>query len=126
RLFSNPFSLFDAGVAFPHSNASLFEAHRLLPAVLGAPVIAISGNPILAANVVSLLAYAFNAWAGWRLALALGLSPLAALGGGALFAFNTYAVLEQPRLNIIFIGFIPLALIEVIAFVRTGESRHAW
>src|SRR5689334_15395344 len=66
RLFTNPSSLFDAGVAFPHPSASLFDAHRLLPAVLAAPVVAISGNPILAANLIGLLVYAFNAWGAWR------------------------------------------------------------
>jgi len=126
RLFSEPWALFSAGVAYPHANAALFEAHRLLLALLAAPLVALTGNPILAVNLLGLLAYAFNAWAGRRLALYLGISPVAAFSAGAVFAFNTYAVLEQPRLNIILIGFIPLALVETLRFARSGASRHAW
>ena len=126
RLWSEPWALFSAGVAYPHADAALFEAHRLLPALLAAPIVAITGNPILAANLLCLIAYAFNAWAARRLALTLGISPVASFSAGALFAFNTYAVLEQPRLNIIFLGFIPLAIVETIAFARSGASKHAW
>jgi hypothetical protein len=126
RLWSDPGSLFSAGIAWPHEHAALFEAHRLLPALLAAPLVAATSNPILAANLLGFLAYAFNAWSARRLGLFLGLSPVAAFGAGALFAFHTYAVLEQPRLNIILLGFIPLALVEVLAFARTGESARAW
>lgn len=126
RLWSDPFALFSAGIAHPHADAALFEAHRLLPALLAAPVVALTGNPILAVNLLGLVAYAFNAWSARKLALFFGISPAAAFGLGALFAFNTYAVLEQPRLNIILLGFIPLAIKEAIVFARTGESSAAW
>ena len=126
RLWSEPWALFSAGVAYPHANAALFEAHRLLPAFLAAPIVALTGNPILATNLLGFIAYAFNAWAARRLALTLGISPVASFSAGALFAFNTYAVLEQPRLNIVFLGFIPLAIVETIAFARSGAPKHAW
>jgi len=126
RLWSEPWALFSAGIAYPHESAALFEAHRLLPAFLAAPLVAITGNPILAANLLGFIAYAFNAWGARRLALSLGISPVASFSAGAIFAFNTYAVLEQPRLNIILLGFIPLAMAEALAFARTGASRHAW
>ena len=126
RLFSEPLALFSAAIAHPHENAALFEAHRLLPAFFAAPMVALTSNPILAVNLLGFLAYAFNAWSARRLALFLGISPVAAFGAGALFAFNTYAVLEQPRLNIILLGFIPLAIQEGIDFARTGETKSAW
>ncbi len=126
RLWSDPFALFSAGIAHPHADAALFEAHRLLPALLAGPMVALSGNPILAVNLLGWLAYAFNAWSARRLALFFGISPVASFGLGALFAFNTYAVLEQPRLNIIFLGFIPLAIMEAIQFARSGDSKAAW
>ena len=126
RLFSDPGSLFSAGVAFPHESAALFEAHRLLPALLAAPLIAFTSNPILAINLLGWMAYAFNAWGAFWLGRTLGISRVAAFGAGALFAFNTYAVLEQPRLNIVILGFIPLAIVEALAFARTGGARHAW
>jgi len=125
RLWSDPGSLFSAGVAFPHENAALFEAHRLLPAFLAAPFVALTGNPILVVNLLGWMAYAFNGWAARRLALSLGISPAASFGAGALFAFNTYAVLEQPRLNIILLGFIPLAIVETVTFIRSGGTGQA-
>ena len=126
RLVSDPAFLFSAGVAYPHNQASLFEAHRLLPALFASPLVALSGNPILATNLLGWFAYAFNAWATRRLALVFGISPVASFAAGALFAFNTYAVLEQPRLNIILLGFVPLAIAEVLHFARSGHPKHAW
>lgn len=126
RLWSDPLALFSAGIAHPHADAALFEARRLLPALLAAPIVALTGNPIFAVNLLGLLAYAFNAWSARHLGRFLGISPAASFGLGALFAFNTYAVLEQPRLNIILLGFVPLAIKEAIVFSRNGESRAAW
>ncbi|MEO8358460.1 MAG: hypothetical protein ABI672_00395 [Vicinamibacteria bacterium] len=126
RLFEQPGQLFDAGIAYPHAHASLFEAHRLLIALLAAPFLWITGNPIFATNVVTLLAYTFNGWSARHLARRLGLSDPAAFVAGCLFAFNTYALNESPRVNVVFLGFLPLAIGSLLGYMETGERRDAW
>ena len=67
----------------------------------------------------------FAAYAARRLALSLGLDGVAAWAAGALYGFHTYQINEGPRLNVIWHGFLPLALERLVALLRTGERRHA-
>ena len=63
---------------------------------------------------------------GRRLAIVLGLTPVAAWAAGALYGFHTYQVNEAPRLNIVAHGFVAFALAELVLYLRTGEPRRAW
>jgi hypothetical protein len=126
QFFRAPLNLFDANVLHPHAHALTFTDHRLLPSLAVAPVVWATGNPVLAYNVAVMLACVLAAWAARRLALALGVSPAAAWAAGALYGFHTYQINEAPRLNIISHGFIPLALEQLVRFLKSGERRHAW
>ena len=78
QLFREPLHLFDANILYPHREAMTLAGHRILPGVLAAPLIALSGNPILAYNAVLALAYLLAAMAGRRLAGLLGIDPIGA------------------------------------------------
>jgi hypothetical protein len=125
QLFRSPAHLFDANVLYPLPHPLTHTDHRLLPSILVAPVVWTTRNPVLAYNVAVLLGSLLAAMAGWRLARGLGVGAVGAWTAGALYAFNTYQVNEAPRLNVIFHGFIALALGELILFLKTGERRHA-
>jgi hypothetical protein len=126
QLPRHPLSLFDAPVLYPHRNSLALVDHRLLPSVLLAPVVWITGNAVLAYNLALLLGSLLCALAARHLALALGADPLGAWAAGALYAFNTYQINEAPRLQIMLHGFLPLALAELLRFLRSGAWRHAW
>ena len=126
QAFRDPLHLFDANILHPHREAMTLAGHRILPGILAAPVIAVSGNPILAYNVVLALAYLLAAMAGRRLASLLGVDPIGAWTAGALYAFNTYQVNEAPRADLLFHGFTALALGELVRFLKAGEARRAW
>jgi hypothetical protein len=122
----DPLHLFDANILYPHRGAMTLAGHRILPGILAAPVIGLTGNPILAYNVVLALAYLLAAMAGRRLAALLGIDAIGAWTAGALYAFNTYQVNEAPRADLLFHGFTALALGELVIFLKTGEVRRAW
>ncbi len=126
QLFHDPLQLFDANLLYPHQGASLFDTHRLLPSILAAPLIWATGNPVLAANLVTGFALVFAAMSGRYLARVLGLGPLPAWVAGALYGFHTYQINEAPRVNVVFHGFWPLAIAELLAYLRGGERLHAW
>jgi hypothetical protein len=126
QVFRAPARLFDANVLFPHLRALAFTDHRLLPSVAVAPVLWVTGNPVLATNVAVGLVCLLAALGARRLGLVLGLPPVAAWAAGALYAFHTYQVNEAPRLNIVAHGFVPFALAELILYLRTGEPRRSW
>jgi hypothetical protein len=126
QVVRDPLHLFDANILHPHREAMTLAGHRILPGLLAAPVIGLTGNPILAYNVVLAVAYLLAAMAGRRLAGIFGIDPLGAWTAGALYAFNTYQVNEAPRADLLFHGFTALALGELMIFLKTGELRRAW
>jgi hypothetical protein len=126
QFFRAPARLFEANVLYPHRHALAFTDHRLLPSLAVAPVLWVTGNPVLASNVAIALACLLAAFGARRLALVLGAHPIAAWAAGGLYGFHTYQVNEAPRLNVIAHGFIPFALAELVLYLRTGERRRAW
>jgi hypothetical protein len=126
NLANGPLAFFDAKILYPNPDAMTSTDHRILIAVLVAPVIWITENPVLAYNVALALGCLLAAFAARRLATSLGVGPLGAWTAGALYAFHTYQVNEGPRLHIIYHGFLPLALDELLRYVRTGGKRHAF
>lgn len=126
RLFSDPAHLADAPVAFPHPSAALFEALRLGFGLFMAPVSWLTGNPVLAANAATLLVYVANGMAARWMSATLGGSPLGAWFSGALFAFHTYSVNEQPRPHVLFHALLPVAVVHLVKLLRGGPRRNAW
>jgi len=126
QFFRSPAHLFDANVLYPHARALAFTDHRLLPSLAVAPVEWASGDPVLATNVALGLVCLLAAMGGRRLAVVLGLPPVAAWAAGALYAFHTYQVNEGPRLNIVAHGFVAFALAELVLYLKTGQGRRAW
>src|SRR6266850_6399781 len=72
----DPLHLFDANILHPCRAAMTLAGHRILPGILAAPVIGLTGNPILAYNVVLAVAYLLAALAGRHLARVLGIDPV--------------------------------------------------
>jgi len=126
QLFRSPLHLFDANMLYPHEHSLTFTDHQILSSLAVTPVIWLTGNPVLAYSVAVALASFLAAFAARRLGLSLGLGALGAWAAGALYAFHTYQVHETPRLQILFHGFIPLALWQLLRLLTTGERRAAW
>lgn len=126
QFWSDPAHLFHANILHPATNALTLTDHRLLPSLLVSPVIWATGNPVLAYNVAVALACVLCAYAARRAALALGASLVGAWAAGALYGFHTYQVNEAARLHIVFHAFLPLALLALVRYLRTGRARYAW
>ncbi len=126
QFFENPLRVFDAPAFYPYERTIAFTDHRLLPSLIVAPVIWLTGNPVLAYNAAVLLGSLLAALAGRYLARLLGADEIAAWAAGALYAFHTYQVNEAPRLNIFFHGFIPLVLAFLIRYLKFARRRDAW
>ncbi len=126
QIVSDPGHLFDAGFLHPQPNALTLTDHRLLPSAVAAPVLWLSGNPVLAYNAALLIAFVWAAFGGRSLALALGLGRWPAAYAGALFAFHTYAINEAPRLNIVSHGFVAFALGALVEWLETGANAARW
>lgn len=126
QSIADPLHPFDLNILHPTRRAGALAEHQLLPSLLVAPVVWITGNAVLAYNVAVLLGSLLAAFAARALGLRMGLSPWAAWVAGALYAFHTYQVNEAPRLQILFHGFLPLALLHLLTLLKTGRASHAW
>jgi len=69
QVLADPWHLYDANILFPQARALAFTDHRFLPSALAAPVLWISGNPILAFNAAVAIGLLLAAFGARRLAL---------------------------------------------------------
>ena len=126
QLFENPLRVLDANILYPTPSALTYTDHRIGTALLVTPILWLTHNPVLAYNVALALGCLLAAYAGRRFALSLGILPIAAWVAGALYGFHTYQINEGPRLHLIYHGFLPLALEQLIRYLKTGATKHAF
>ncbi|HET8644853.1 MAG TPA: hypothetical protein VFO85_05160, partial [Vicinamibacteria bacterium] len=126
QLLHAPAEIVNAPTLYPSPRVWLLAPHRLLSSIVAAPWVLATGNTVLGSNVALAVALMVAALGGRALGLRLGLSPPAAWVAGALYAFHTYQVSETARIQVVFHGFWPLALVSLLEVWRSGRARHGW
>jgi hypothetical protein len=132
-LAHQPLSLFDANAMWPLHNSLAFA-----DSLLGYAPFGLLGNGFRAAIIrydglfifTGALAFA----GGWALARELGVSRIAALVGGAAFAFAPWRIAQADHLNVLSSGGIALSLFLLlrgyrrrsVLFVLAGWIVAAW
>jgi hypothetical protein len=102
-IVHQPFSIFDANIFYPLPHTLAYSENAIGSALLAAPVLVLSGNPVLALNAVLLLACVLCGVGTFVLARRLEMTAGASVIAGLIFAFS------PPR------------------FLRTGQlHRSAW
>ena len=125
-LGSHPAGLFDTNLLYPHKSTLALFGHRILLGVLAAPIVWITGNPVLGYNFTVFAGLLLAALAGRALARHLGIGRLGAWSAGALYAFHTYQINEIPRADLLYHGLTALAVLELLKFLKEGRRRNAW
>lgn len=116
HLFTDPGSLFDAGIFYPHPNTLSFSEFLLPQAVVSLPVYLLSKNPILTYNFVFFLSYILAAYGMFLLARHLTGHIIAAVAAGTMFAFNTFQIHHITHLQLLSSGLIPLGFLYLHKF----------
>ncbi|MDD5251389.1 MAG: hypothetical protein PHT12_02020 [Patescibacteria group bacterium] len=99
----------------------------ILMAIVGVPAVLVSGNPILAYNLVILVSFVAAAMAAYALVLALSRSTLAAGFAGFAYGFSTYQLvrgLQHPNLCLTMA--IPLLFLAAWRFGENPNTKNAW
>jgi hypothetical protein len=125
RLPRDPLHLFDANAFHPYADTLAFSEHMLVPALLAAPIRALSDNWVLAYNGVSALTLVLAGLGMFLLARELTGDGPSSFVAGALYAFHTWNVNEMVRLQILSNEFFPLLLWALVRFFRTPTWRWA-
>jgi hypothetical protein len=105
----------------PLTGVTTFTEHLLLTYPVATPVVWMTGNPVLAHNVVFLLAPVLNGLAAFALARELTRSSAAGFIGGLAYAFAPYQSVHLSHLQTMLAFGMPLALLGMHRYVSGGR-----
>ncbi len=122
-LLAQPLALFDANIYHPLRHTLAFSENLIGSALIGAPIIWATGNPVLALNVVALLSVMLCGLGAFVLARRLGLGPAAAVVAGVIFAFSPPRFFRTSQLHLGVVQWMPFALASLHAYLDDGRRR---
>ncbi len=112
-LATDPRHLLDANIHYPLRGQLTGSEHLASTQLVGVPLVWLTGNAILVANLVVFLSYPLGALAMQRLLVAYGIAPAVAWVGGLLFALGPFRVPANLQL-LQYLGlYLPLALLAL-------------
>jgi hypothetical protein len=118
-----PLSIFDANIYYPQANTLAYSENLIGGALIAAPVLWMTGNPVLAMNVVALLSCVLCGVGAWLLARRIGVGPAGAAIAGVVFAFSPPRFLRLGQLHLTAIQWMPFALAFFHSYLDRGRRR---
>ena len=122
-LLHQPLRLFDANIFHPEPRTLAYSEHVVGSAIVGAPFLVASGNPVLALNVVILLSCVLSGAGTFLLARELGISRAGAFAAGVIFAFAPPRFTRLAQLHLATVQWIPFCLAFVHRYLRAYRRR---
>lgn len=122
-LLHQPLSIFDANIFFPEPRTLAYSEHLIGSALLGAPALLATGNPVLALNIIVLLSCVLSGLGAYFLARRLGTGVLAALVAGVVFAFGPARFVRLAQVHVAVVQWIPFALAFMHLYARHRRRR---
>jgi hypothetical protein len=118
-----PLAIFDANIFYPQRHTLAYSENFIGSAFFAAPVLWLTGNPVLAMNLVALLSCVLCGLGGFVLARKLGLGVSASVVGGLVFAFSPPRFFRLDQLHLTTIEWVPFCLAYVHAYLDEGRAR---
>jgi hypothetical protein len=107
----------------PVEGVTAFTEHMLLTYPVASPIVWATGNPVLAYNVVFLLAKPLNGAAAFALGRELTGSWAAAWIAGLAFAFAPYQAIHSGHLQLMLSFGMPISLLWLHRYLHGGGTR---
>ncbi len=124
RLVNDPLNLYDSNAFHGFDGSLAYSEEAISTALLAWPVYLVTGNDVLAYNVMLLSAFWLVAFAVYLLARELGASPGAAFIAGIVASFAPARYAHLSHLHMLVIGWLPLALWALTRYVRGGRDGY--
>lgn len=121
-FISQPLSIFDANIYYPERLTLAYSENLLGSALVAAPVIWLTDNPVLAVNVVALLSCVLCGLGAYVLGRRLGLSAPAAFLAGIVFAFAPPRFLRIGQIHLA-VQWLPFTLAFLHSYFDYGRPR---
>ena len=107
----------------PAPDAMTFSEHLLGLSVVATPIEWLVRDPLVAANLVTLLTYPLCGVAMFLLVRRLTGSAAAAFLSGLAYAFSPYRAAQQPHVQMLATFWAPLAILGLHGYVDSGRRR---
>ncbi len=114
-------SMWDAPIFVPETNTLAFSEHFVGPATQALPIYWLTGNPLLAYNLVFLSTFVLSGLGAYLFVRELTGSRIGGLVAGALFAMNDFRTTSLSHLHTLSAHWVPFALLGVLVFARSGS-----
>ena len=118
-----PFAFFDANMYFPDSLTLAYSENVIGSALIAAPVLWLTGNPVLALNVVLLLSVVLCGLGAYVLARRSGVGVFGAVLCGLVFAFSPARFYRIGQLHVMAVQWVPFGLASLLAYLDGGRRR---
>ena len=123
QLVRDPLELFNANNFYPYPATLAYSENLLGIALLAAPIVLGTGNPVLAHNLAVLASFLLSGLGAYLLARYLTGSRRAALIAGIIFAFAAYRLNGISQLQNLTIQWLPFAFLYLTRSFRTSRTR---
>jgi hypothetical protein len=122
-LLHQPLRLFDANIFHPEPRTLAYSEHLVGSAVLAAPFLLATDNPVLALNVLVLLSCVLSGAGAFFLARELGIGRAGAFAAGVIFAFAPPRFTRLAQLHLATVQWIPFCLAFAHRYLRERRRR---
>jgi hypothetical protein len=123
-LVTEPASLFDANIFYPHRNTLAYSEANIVAGVIGIPAWLLTHNAYAAHNTALLFAFATSFLGMWWLAGRLSGRTDTSVVAGILFAFCPYFYSHSAHIQLLMAGGMPLSMLALYRLVdRPSVSR---
>jgi hypothetical protein len=120
---TQPFSIWDGNFYHPYPNTLAWAENVIGSGLIAAPVIWLTGNVVLAFNLVALLSHVLCGLGAWLLARRVGIGPYGATVAGLIFAFSPARFFRMSQLHLTTVQWVPFSLAFLHAYLDRGRPR---
>jgi hypothetical protein len=113
-------AMWDAPIFAPEVNILAYSDHLIGPAFQALPIYWITGNPLLAYNVIWLSTFVLSGLGAYLLVRELAGSRMGGLVAGALFEVNDFRAAAIAHVQTLSAHWVPFALVGLLVFARSG------
>jgi hypothetical protein len=125
-LTHRPLAIFDANIYFPFRHTLAYSENLIGCAIVAAPILWTTSNPVLALNVVALLSCVLCGVGAYVLARRVGIGPLGATLAGIIFAFAPPHFFRLGQLHLTTVQWVPFCLAFTHAYLDSGRRQDLW
>ena len=120
---TNPLAIFDANIYFPYANTLAYSENMIGSAFIAAPIIWLTGDLVLALNLVLLASCMLCGLGAYVLGRRIGLGTAGAIIAGLVFAFAPTRFFRMSQLHLNAVQWLPFALAWLHAYLDAGRAR---